>query len=268
VFSYHIARIDKKCLSDSIDVELRWKVSRFDALSIIMTSAMDVDTIFPKLPDGEEIVNKYTHVSCRSSNRTIVFVTQFRLLISRKMLSCFNCTDRSAYTSIALDSIHQVYEEAARMSVLFIIISLINLLGWLSLLITGASASIDVMTGIGAAGLVISIVSKILFVITQKSQRICLSGSFGSEWLLLGKTDARALEKDIIENSYRAQYCYRIQSPLVKPIHEEHSAPYPPAPVFGRPPAPLFPKAYSVKSEKSIRRGTSGEATYETPGDF
>lgn len=75
---------------------------------------------------------------------------------------------------------------------------------WLALLIVGAAESVNVLTGVGAGGLALSIPAILTIFITQKTQRIVLSGTFGSEWLLLEKSDARKLEKQIIEYSFDA----------------------------------------------------------------
>ena len=207
---------------------------------------MHADTIFPALPDDETVLETYTQASLNSATRTIVLVTQFRLLISRKARSCCNCSDRSTYTSIALDSIHQVYEEPTRMSTLFILFNLINLSLWLVLLLTGALSSVNELIGVGAGGFVLSIPAILTFCITQKTQRIILSGTFGSEWLLLKKNDARKLEKQIIEYSFHAQHSFWSQSPFANPNKGVHSTSTPPPPLFRNPPAQFSPMSAVV----------------------
>ena len=221
---------------------------------------MDLDTIFPALPDGETIIGKYQHTIYKSFTRTIVYVTRFRLLISQKARGCCGCGDRSTYTSIALDSIDQVYEEPTRMSIFFIVLSSIALFIWTTLLIIGATISIHPLTIIGSVCLALSLLAVIGIFWSQRSLRIVISGTFGNAWFMLGKNDARELEAQIIENSYQAQSSFWNQSSGNN--LQQHQSLSPPRPPSLGPLVARFPS--TIAATPSIKKGPAETLTVKT----
>lgn len=115
----------------------------------------------------------------------------------------FCCSNRSWYTSIALDSIERVDEEPANASLNFVMSMLTAFFLSIVLLSLGIELRLTILDIIAAVGLVLPIVALVWRYFMEKNYLIRLYGTFGSEVLKLPPLAARELEGKLIEMSYQ-----------------------------------------------------------------
>jgi hypothetical protein len=171
---------------------------------------MDGDTIFPALPDGERIIDKYEYSDCCSCLRVITILTNLRLLICRRYTTCVCCT-RSSYTSIGLDSIERVDEEPANARYRYVFGLIFLLLSGITLLANGALLIYYPLIIAGVIPIVLFVIIVILLFIFEKNVLITLTGTFGRDSLKLSKSRARQLEGQLIEMCFKTQLLYMSQ---------------------------------------------------------
>lgn len=167
---------------------------------------MDPDTIFPPFYMGEQIINKYEDVACSTSTRTIIILTNARLLVRWRNRFC-GCFHQSTYSAIALGSIYRV-DELRMNRRTFLVVCCMLILG-LILTIAGFASSNTIGIAIGVIGIFFLVFSCPTFVIScvrTKKKVIKLTGTFGTVSLRLEKSLARPFEAQLSEMIYKIQY--------------------------------------------------------------
>jgi hypothetical protein len=157
---------------------------------------MDIDTIFPNLSHGEEILGKYQHSECWKVVETTSILTNFRLLI-RWTETFFCCCHRSHYSAITLNSIFRIDE--TRPSRYWLIISLILFTAGIAMTIVGAIGKNYAIMSVGIVGIIFTVLCLVWYFLLLQYKFVTLKGSFGSQTLKFEKSIAREFESRLSE---------------------------------------------------------------------
>ncbi|CAF0828208.1 unnamed protein product [Adineta ricciae] len=153
---------------------------------------MDNDTIFPALSESEMIMGKYRGADRSQMKRAIAILTNFRLLIRWKGMTC-GCFTHSSYSSIMIDSIDRI-DDARLQETAGIFVMIFLLLGGIGLIIGGFVYKATQLFSMGIGGIIIGVLILIVFCCGNKYKYITFKGPFGSETIVFEKSTANEFE--------------------------------------------------------------------------
>jgi succinate dehydrogenase hydrophobic anchor subunit len=165
---------------------------------------MDVDTIFPAVSVGEQILGKYQDSIFLGRLQMVVIITNLRLLIQRKFTSC-GFFSPSYHSSINLRSIHRIDDTSSSPSWALVLPLLIVFFSGVTVFLVGSMVDrLDIFFIVfGIILIILSIVGFVLLFILNKCRYIQVQGTFGTTILKFPEDTGREIDGRLSEMIYQ-----------------------------------------------------------------
>lgn len=185
---------------------------------------MDVDTIFPAVSLGEQVLGKYQDSIFWGRLQMIVIITNFRLLIRRNFTSC-GFFAPSYHTSINLRSIHRIDDTSSSPSWILLFPLLIVFFSGLGIFLVGLLHNhVTVIFMIfGIVLIILSIVGFVLLFIFNTHRYIQVKGTFGTAILKFPENTGREIDTRLSEMIYQR----KTQQSTSNPVNQKQTPLYP-----------------------------------------